>query len=338
MLARFSPGPLVRTALIAGGLFAANTAVAGTDWFITGTLEHAEMDEYVLELEDRGDGLWWWLLVITGPDDPAGIVLGGYADATVEVDTEPTPNPNCPGGAVASHLVFAGGYGQADRVTLTVQSAGPIVPGQDVDTSGFCQTQIALSSGQMEPAVAVGTVDAMEAPLTYDVDGDGIATSNDNCPTQPNWTQVDVDGDGVGDVCDNCADDANASQDDGDVDELGDACDNCPDIANPGQDDSDGDGDGDVCDVDPYLDSDLDGVLDDDDLCPDSSGLVDELGCDGFQSVAIACPHPDDAPDTYDNHGGYVSCVAQAASDQVDAGLLMRKQRARLVVAAAHSH
>ena len=40
---------------------------------------------------------------------------------------------------------------------------------------------------------------------------------------------------------------------------------------------------------------------------------VNADGCDGFQLVALECPHPDDAVDgTYKNHGDYVSSIAQA--------------------------
>jgi hypothetical protein len=35
-----------------------------------------------------------------------------------------------------------------------------------------------------------------------DVDGDGVAGSQDNCPTASNSDQADADGDGVGDTCD----------------------------------------------------------------------------------------------------------------------------------------
>lgn len=37
-----------------------------------------------------------------------------------------------------------------------------------------------------------------------DIDGDGINTSDDNCPSVPNPNQQDSDGDGLGDLCDDC--------------------------------------------------------------------------------------------------------------------------------------
>lgn len=155
-----------------------------------------------------------------------------------------------------------------------------------------------------------------------DSDGDGVADSEDNCPATANPDQADADGDGVGDVCDcppgyegdgiNCADinecsngTANCSENatctnldgsylctcgpgftgngvecldinecamgtaecgpgtncvnllggytcvplDSDGDGVVDNNDNCPSIANANQQDNDGDGIGDVCDT-----------------------------------------------------------------------------------------
>ena len=83
-----------------------------------------------------------------------------------------------------------------------------------------------------------------------DTDYDGIADSEDNCPTTANPDQADTDGDGVGDVCDNCLTTPNPSQADIDRDGIGDVCDNCPTESNPSQTDTDANGIGDVCEFD----------------------------------------------------------------------------------------
>jgi hypothetical protein len=65
---------------------------------------------------------------------------------------------------------------------------------------------------------------------------------------------------------------------DSDLDGVFDHDDNCPDIPNTGQEDGDGDGDGDLCDQD----RDGDGLPNDRDTCPDesaSAGDVDVNGC-----------------------------------------------------------
>jgi beta propeller repeat protein len=113
-----------------------------------------------------------------------------------------------------------------------------------------------------------------------DSDGDGVADSDDNCPSIANPFQVDMDGDGIGDICDNCPHVNNPGQEDGELrfykcegadkpgllqviekpisplkcvavlgDGVGDACDNCPAEINPDQADSDNDGIGDACET-----------------------------------------------------------------------------------------
>ncbi len=94
-----------------------------------------------------------------------------------------------------------------------------------------------------------------------DLDGDGIANNQDNCPktfnpVRPldNGKQADGDGDGDGDACDPCPLTANETEcvaldaKDRDGDGRPDATDNCPGNANANQADGDGDGKGDVCD------------------------------------------------------------------------------------------
>ena len=107
----------------------------------------------------------------------------------------------------------------------------------------------------------------------------------------------------------------------GDNDDVTDVLDNCPLIANFDQFDFDGDGD--ACDGD----TDGDGVVNELDLCPGSpSDLVDLDGCTGAQSIAAACQR-----ENFVQHGQYVSCVAHAANDAVDEGLLSPKEKARFV-------
>lgn len=100
-----------------------------------------------------------------------------------------------------------------------------------------------------------------------DVDGDGIANDDDNCPTvfnpiRPldNGMQADFDVDGEGDACDLCplnmgttctGYDAN----DIDGDTIPNDTDNCPSVSNVDQLDTDEDGHGDVCDLCPEVEN-----------------------------------------------------------------------------------
>ncbi|MEZ4446169.1 MAG: DUF4215 domain-containing protein [Polyangiaceae bacterium] len=83
-----------------------------------------------------------------------------------------------------------------------------------------------------------------------DPDGDGIASSLDNCPTIFNPSQTNSDGDAFGDVCDNC-----------------------PTVTNPGQGDVDQDGVGDLCDCG-------DGFVASTEACDDGNGAAGD-GCFG---------------------------------------------------------
>ncbi|WP_163867124.1 lamin tail domain-containing protein [Myxococcus eversor] len=114
------------------------------------------------------------------------------------------------------------------------------------------------------PASVTGSTAYSGDPTGTDVDGDGIADAQDNCPSVFNpvrpmdqGIQRDEDGDGVGDACDVCPLNANTTlcarpnPNDSDADGVINAVDNCPSVPNPDQADADGDGRGDVCDICP---------------------------------------------------------------------------------------
>ncbi|MBW2253693.1 MAG: thrombospondin type 3 repeat-containing protein [Deltaproteobacteria bacterium] len=161
------------------------------------------------------------------------------------------------------------------------------------------------------------TVEFAEA----DADCDGIPDENDNCPDTSNADQADQDLDGLGDVCDP---DLDGDGFDNDVD-------NCPDLENPDQGDLDLDGAGDACDGD----ADGDGVPNEDDQCEATpyGAMVDAQGCSAAQAIDLGCGTSDE----YENLGQYVSCVAHAAQDAVDVGLLSPKEKAAFVRNAARS-
>ena len=105
-----------------------------------------------------------------------------------------------------------------------------------------------------------------------DTDSDGILDDVDNCSAIANSDQLDTDNDGLGDVCD--ATSGVIIVVDSDSDGVLDDVDNCPTLSNPDQADTDGDDIGDVCDaiddsvvvVAPPVDTDNDGLSDDEEL------------------------------------------------------------------------
>jgi hypothetical protein len=153
--------------------------------------------------------------------------------------------------------------------------------------------------------------------VNVDDDQDGVVNALDNCRFDANPNQSDIDEDLEGDSCD--ADDDN--------DGIPDVADNCPLVGNPDQGDQDGDGAGDICDAD----DDGDGVIDADDECPftELDGVSDADGC----SIADLCPCAND----WKNHGAHVRCVAHAANDFLDWGLISQADKDATVSAAGSS-
>ena len=235
---------------------------------------------------------------------------------------------------------------------LLVLVAGLVLVGGLVACSNGGGSPTAPSTSNSGFGGAAFTADA----ATDDTDGDGLFDYEDNCPflDAVQTDQTDTDGDGVGDLCDldaggdddgdgvandgtdNCPAIANGVNEDNQLDTdgdlLGDACDNCALVANADQADIDGDGIGDACD-----DDDGDGVLDGNDLCPDTGfsevgiatgSKVDATGC----SVQDICPCAE-----FPNHGQYTACVTQTAQDFRKAGLITNTEKADFTTEAAQS-
>jgi len=166
-----------------------------------------------------------------------------------------------------------------------------------------------------------------------DADGDHVVDRKDKCPDTPAGVAVDKSGcpldrdkDGVADYLDECPDVAGTSQTKGCPDKDGDAIadkdDRCPDVSGPsalkGCPDADLDGVPDIDDkcasttagykVDAAgcpLDNDKDGVVNEEDQCPDSSGTAALHGCpdtdgDGVADKDDHCPN---APGLLANKG-----------------------------------
>lgn len=84
-------------------------------------------------------------------------------------------------------------------------------------------------------------------------------------------------------------------------------------------------------------DNDGDGVPNLDDLCPETAigADVNDDGCSGEQLVDVDCPC--DTEPAWKNHGEYVSCVAHAAEEQLEAGLITQADKDAIVSARAKS-
>jgi OmpA-OmpF porin, OOP family len=157
----------------------------------------------------------------------------------------------------------------------------------------------------------------------HDEDGDKIADRDDKCPGTPAGIAVDKAGcpidrdkDGIADYQDDCPDLAGLANfkgcPDKDGDGIADKEDRCPDVkgstALKGCPDTDGDGVADLDDkcadtkagykVDALgctLDNDKDGIVNEEDVCPDAFGLVVFKGCpdtdgDGVADMEDRCP------------------------------------------------
>ena len=182
-----------------------------------------------------------------------GLVLDGCPNV---YGTSTNPSPGCPDSD-------EDGWANTD-------DDFPLDPTQflDYDGDGFGDNATGNNADEcpFQFGVANGT-DGVGCPLvnTDDEDGDGVYDDIDLCLGTPPFTLVDPDG---------CAD----SQLDDDGDGVSNAEDVCTDTTNGTQVNAEG------CSDDQLIqDTDNDGVVDVDDLCPDSTLEVDSDGCDENQ-------------------------------------------------------
>ncbi len=295
-----------------------------------------------------GNGMWFMHLSVSPyPTDYNRFVFGFIPNSPIAI-THISYN-------VAHNYYWYVYYGEMDFIMEFYDEVGTLITSfvsQKVPTGGaslvsFDPTDFILEQGQevfvkiraksqiggwVSPYTSQFRIDNVQiSGYSMDIDNDDVLNDDDNCIEVYNPDQGDIDEDGYGDVCDTCPYDA-----DNDADEDG-VCgdiDNCPTIDNADQIDADTDGFGDVCDAcpnDPENDADEDGVCGDVDECLDTEGgeLVNAVGC----SIADICPSDGE----YKNHGKYVSCVAHAAEDFLEAGLISDEEKDAIVSAAARS-
>jgi Thrombospondin type 3 repeat len=131
-----------------------------------------------------------------------------------------------------------------------------------------------VGGGGGTSVASVAAVTRAVHPEPGDIDGDEVPDERDNCVSVKNGSQADFDRDGAGDACD--------GDDDGDgVDDFrpdGSRLDNCRLHPNPDQADDDGDGYGNPC---TPVDTDGDGVIDEDDNCDATANPAPQSDLDG---------------------------------------------------------
>jgi hypothetical protein len=233
--------------------------------------------------------------------DAGGLSTTAFIDITVHNLPPVGVVPACPENQ---------GNGQARDITINASDAGddalscaaavPLPAGASLQgcvvtwTPTIAQARAALPTAfSIRVLDADGGADLVQfacQPLLLDIDGDGVADADDNCPETANAGQENFDRDATGDACDpDDDDDGRPDVTDSDpfdpttcADADADGCDDCAsghvDLANDGADnESDG-----LCDIgDP--DDDNDGIPDGDDNNPTdgtSCGDADGDTCD----------------------------------------------------------
>jgi large repetitive protein len=204
-----------------------------------------------------------WRAVIDGaPQDTVLVLRGGevlYGDDTVVTGLGVVGCDTLDVCGTAKQVCVQAEIGKSLAALST--SVGGIYP------LYFCTAPVNEPSCHPERPQAVNGSTIYDGnPSGNDNDGDGIANANDNCvdvfnPIRPvdDGAQGDFDNDGDGDACDPCPLQANVmicsgpAPNDSDLDGVVNSDDNCPDVPNAGQADADNDQKGDACDDCPMV-------------------------------------------------------------------------------------
>ncbi len=250
--------------------------------------------------DDSGTGVFAQLYCSDDDDDTVcdlDDVCPGFDDKLdADLDTIPDDCDACPADpdddgdtdgwcADMDNCPAVSNVGQADTDLDTVGDACDLCPGFD-------------DLNDLDADALPDACDSCPNDPDNDGDSDGHCGDIDNCPAQPNASQLDTDTDTIGDACDTCPLDAD---NDADADTLCAENDNCPAVHNLAQGDADADSIGDVCDscpLDPDDDADGDTFCADVDNCPLLMNMTqDDADSDGVGDPCDACPGFDDTAD-----------------------------------------
>jgi hypothetical protein len=224
-----------------------------------------------------GTSVGSYSVVVTCDDDGAGPRTASATVTVVVVDPNAVvanvsgPATGTAGTAMTVQGVVSGGSNPA--VITCTWSTVPAVPiaGNGCtsatftpDRPGIFRVTVSATRGTGGNNNAVDYYDIVVEKANVpavDTDRDGVADDQDNCPADANADQMDGDHNGRGDACDpqgvapvspvNPDGSPQAPSDvDTDLDGIADNQDNCPQVANANQDNLDHDEQGDACDPD----------------------------------------------------------------------------------------